>query len=72
MKKVFHYLFWLIVYLGLCLLCDTIFEDKFTGTLWETVIRALTFLIAIVLINYTEKKGWNSWSKVKGIFKRKK
>jgi len=72
MNKIFYYLFWLVIYLGICLLGDIIFEDQFTGTFWEKVIRALTFLIAVTFINISEKKGWNSWSKLISIFKRKK
>lgn len=72
MSKIIYYLFWMFAYLGFCFLLDIIFEDKFTGTFWESVIRAFTFLIALVFINLSEKKGWSSWSKVIGIFKRKK
>ena len=72
MSKILYFLFWLVVYLGICLLCDVIFEDKFTGTYFETAIRAITFLIAVVFVNISEKKGWNSWSKVIGFFRHKK
>ena len=72
MSKKLYYLFWLVVYLGICLLCDVIFEDKFTGTYFETAIRAITSLIAVVFVNISEKKGWNSWSKVIGLFRQKK
>ena len=72
MSKKLYYLFWLVVYLGICLLCDVIFEDKFTGTYYETAIRAITILIAVVFVNISEKKGWNSWSKVIGLFRQKK
>ena len=70
MSKIFHYLFWMVVYLGFCLLCDSIFQDDFTFK--ETIIRVVSFLIAMTFIQYSEKKGWNSWSKIVGFFKRKK
>lgn len=72
MSKILYYLFWLVVYLGICLLCDVIFEDKFTGTYYETAIRAIKSLIAVVFVNISEKKGWNSWGKVIAFFRHKK
>lgn len=62
----------MIVYLGLCLLCDVVFEDRFTGTYWETIIRSITFCMALTFVNISEKRGWNSWSRIIEIFKRKK
>lgn len=69
MSKFLHYLIWTVVYLGFCLLCDYIFEDVFSFN--EIVIRVISFLVCMTFIQYSEKKGWNSWSKLIGFFKRK-
>lgn len=70
MSKLLHYLIWMLVYLGFCLLCDMIFEDDFAYK--ETIIRVVSFLVIMTFIQYSEKKGWNTWSKVIGLFKRRK
>ena len=38
----------------------------------DYAIQAIIFIVVFGLGNYLDDKGWNSWKKVEGLFKRKK
>lgn len=69
MRKILFYLSCAVLYLGLCMLSDIVFED-YVSEYTTLVVRIFSFIIALLFIDLCEKKGWNSWSKVIGFFRR--
>ena len=53
-----------------CLLIDLVFGNM--HSVREYAVQAVVFGVLFGLFVYLDDKGWNSWKKIGGLFKRKK
>ena len=63
----------LVLYVGYFIICgglDAIFRGL--KPLQEYAIAGLLFTAFVLILNYFDDKGWNSWKKIGGLFRKKK
>jgi hypothetical protein len=63
----------LVLYVGYFIICgglDAIFRGL--KPLQEYAIAGLLFTAFVLVLNYFDDKGWNSWKKIGGLFRKKK
>ena len=63
----------LVLYVGYFIICgglDAIFREL--KPLQEYAIAGLLFTAFVLVLNYFDDKGWNSWKKIGGLFRKKK
>lgn len=67
--NILRFIVFIVVYLVLCWLIDTLLNTS--GTLWNDILRGVVMIVLFSLSNWLDKNGYNSWSKVSGLFKKK-
>ena len=63
----------LVLYVGYFIICgglDAIFRGL--KPLQEYAIAGLLFTAFVLILNFFDDKGWNSWKKIGGLFRKKK
>ena len=63
----------LVLYVGYFIICgglDAIFRGL--KPLQEYAVAGLLFTAFVLVLNYFDDKGWNSWKKIGGLFRKKK
>ena len=63
----------LVLFVGYFIICgglDAIFRGL--KPLQEYAIAGLLFTAFVLVLNYFDDKGWNSWKKIGGLFRKKK
>ena len=63
----------LVLYVGYFIICgglDAIFRGL--KPLQEYAIAGLLFTAFVLVLNYFDDKGWNSWIRIGGLFRKKK
>lgn len=63
----------LVLYVGYFIICgglDAIFRGL--KPLQEYAIAGLLFTAFVLVLDYFDDKGWNSWKKIGGLFRKKK
>jgi hypothetical protein len=63
----------LVLYVGYFIICgglDAIFRGL--KPLQEYAIAGLLFTAFVLVLNYFDDKGWNSWKRIGGLFRKKK
>ena len=63
----------LVLYVGYFIICgglDAIFRGL--KPLQEYAIAGLLFTAFVLVLNYFDDKGWNSWKRIGGLFRKNK
>ena len=63
----------LVLYVGYFIICgglDAIFRGL--KPLQEYAVAGLLFTAFVLVLNYFDDKGWNSWKRIGGLFRKKK
>jgi hypothetical protein len=63
----------LVLYVGYFIICgglDAIFRGL--KPLQEYAIAGLLFTAFVLVLDYFDDKGWNSWKRIGGLFRKKK
>ena len=63
----------LVLFVGYFIICgglDAIFRGL--KPLQEYAIAGLLFTAFVLVLNYFDDKGWNSWKRIGGLFRKKK
>lgn len=63
----------LVLYVGYFIICgglDAIFRGL--KPLQEYAIAGLLFTAFVLVLDYSDDKGWNSWKRIGGLFRKKK
>ena len=63
----------LVLFVGYFIICgglDAIFRGL--KPLQEYAIAGLLFTAFVLVLDYFDDKGWNSWKKIGGLFRKKK
>jgi hypothetical protein len=63
----------LVLYVGYFIICGGL-DAMFRGLkpLQEYAIAGLLFTAFVLVLNYFDDKGWNSWKRIGGLFRKKK